>query len=81
MNTCIDPNKDCNCDSSISGWKHDEGVLTSPDDVGITRMFFFQLPNATRDSQADLVLGNLSCIDTGRTMRSRRQLTNVMMLG
>jgi hypothetical protein len=61
---CVDRTKYCNCDSETSGWKHDDGVFTNPKDVGITRMFFLQTQNLTRDSEAHLILGNVSCIDS-----------------
>ena len=67
MNKCVDSSKDCNCDAQLYGWKHDEGTLISPEDVGITKMLFLQFPNITRDSEAHLFLGNLSCIDAGNS--------------
>lgn len=67
----MDPSRDCNCDSNskddnYNGWRHDEGELTSSDDVGITKMYFFQLPNSTDDTEAHLFIGNLSCVDVSK---------------
>lgn len=66
QNECIDPSKDCNCDATnLPGWKQDEGILTSKNEVGIMKMYFLQFPNSTWDSEAHLYLGNLSCQEFG----------------
>ncbi|XP_054154216.1 axotactin-like [Oppia nitens] len=61
---CVDRSKHCNCDSETIGWKHDEGFFTNPKDVGITRMFFLQTKTHIKDSEAHLILGNVSCINS-----------------
>ncbi len=68
---CVDTTKDCNCDSvsplmDSGGWRHDEGELTNSEDVGITKMYFFQLPNTTEETEAHLFIGNLSCVDVSK---------------
>lgn len=63
---CHDRSKYCNCDSNQSGWRHDDGVFTDPKDVGITQLFFLQPENLTRESEAHLMLGNVSCFDSSK---------------
>lgn len=62
-NNCQDNKKFCNCDSEIEGWLHDDGILSNPKDVGITKMYFIQPANFTKDTEALMILGNVSCID------------------
>ena len=64
---CVDRTKRCNCDSETIGWKHDEGEFTHPKDVGITRMFFLQNKNLKPDSEAHLILGNVSCVNSSQS--------------
>lgn len=47
----------------MDSWLHDDGILSNPKDVGITKMYFIQPANLTKDTEALMILGNVSCIN------------------
>jgi len=60
---CKYPDVMCNCDADKPRWLSDEGVLTKPEELGITQIFALQQQDLAPQAEGRIILGPLECVE------------------
>ena len=63
---CKYPDVMCNCDADKPRWLSDEGVLTKPEELGITQIFALQQQDLAPQAEGRIILGPLECVEASK---------------
>lgn len=70
---CKYPNVFCNCDADKGRWMSDSGVLTKPEELGITQIFALQQADLAPQAEGRIILGPLECVEASKKSSSTHQ--------
>ena len=67
----------CNCDADWARWMADSGVLTKPEELGITQIFSLNQANLTLPAEGRIVLGPLQCVEASKESSFYRAIDTI----
>ena len=67
----------CNCDADWARWMADSGVLTKPEELGITQIFSLNQANLTLPAEGRIVLGPLQCVEASKESSFYRTIDTI----